>query len=210
MTRDNPLEVVEVPLSAARDYILGILDDSRRSLGEALGSSVDLSVGRVITWAPENASLPRDFSQGGLLPEASPESWKHGPGSIAKPVESTAEALATEIQAFLSAAPGRVCLLANENVDPGDPVAATLPAKATYGKELYHLISPGLTDEEVVRILKRARSVPVFLGVLSSTSGLPSNENELGETTFRSIVAGAQGILVGAFDGEGFLVWKRA
>jgi hypothetical protein len=205
------LQEIEVPFSDAQAYIVDILGSSRRSLGNDVKRTVDLSKGKVFTWAPVGTRLPlpQNLAHGGLLAEPPPSTWRQTTDGVAKPVASTSQALADEIETFLSGDPRRLCLLANENVDPGDRVAASYPAKAVYGNELYHLIEGGASRDEVAGIVKLAKSVPVFVGVLSS-SNAPAHalRGALSANLFQEIVANVDAIIIGAFDGEGFLVWR--
>jgi len=205
----DKVRLTDVRSIEAVAYIVAVLGDSRRALGEALKSNVDLSQGKVWTWAFGNREVPRDFAQGGLLPETKPDSWRHGPASVAKLVPSTSDALVQEIALFLSDDTLRLCLLANENVDPSDQIAAGYPAKVVHRGELYHLIPSGTSSDEIGRILKIAKSVPVFVGVLSAT-GTPVDPGRalLDEGLLREIVGNVQAIIIGAFDGEGFLLWR--
>jgi hypothetical protein len=203
------LHSFQLPLSETEAYIKEVLADSRRSLGRQLLSAVDLTQGKVFTWAFARAQIPADLSRGGLLKQPDPSTWLRGEGSVAVPLPSTSAKLASEILDFISHGSGKFCLVANENVDPGDPVSAKYPAKAVYREELYHLITHGMDRDEVARVLSAAMSVPTFFGVLSSSlSVLPTQS--LSEGFFRAVLENIEALFVGAFDGEGFLIWQRS
>jgi hypothetical protein len=203
------LHRVEVPSSVCEEYVRRVLGDSRRSLGEALKANVHLGEGKVFTWIPSDKSLPQDLSRGGLFPEPPESTWRRGRDAVAKPVVDAWALLADEVEAFVSKDTRHVCLLANEVVDVGDPVAANYPAAVAYGNELYHLITRATPKEQIPRILTVAKSVPVFVGVLSAADISPERKLELDRASLVQIVARLDGIVVGAFDGEGFLLWMR-
>jgi hypothetical protein len=206
----DELKQVELKLEEATGYIRQVLEDSRRSLAELL-KRVDLSRGRVVTWGPAGRPLPADFSHGGLFAEVPPGSWQRRGGSVAKPVPSTTGPLVQEIVSFLAGDPLRLCLLANENLDAGDAAARSAPARAVYGNELYHFIPAGTSPPEIERTLKIARSLPTFVGVLAApTAKLGLRVEAMAESVLQAVVASTTGILVGAYDGEGFLLWRRA
>jgi len=206
----NDVGLVELPLQRSVPYIVSVLDDSRRSLAAAVRTATDFSMGNVVTWLPPGGQIPAGFVRGGLFPEPEKAEWRYGSEGVAKPVPTTVDAIATEIETFISEHSHRLCLLANENIDPGDQVAALYQDTIAYKNELYHLILKGTSRCRIANTIKLAKSVPVFMGVLSSTTLAPEiGDGTISEFSFREVATRTEGVIVGAFDGEGFLLWRK-
>jgi hypothetical protein len=62
---------------------------------------------------------------------------------------------------------------------------------------------------KIERTIRMARSW-LFIGVMSGmTEAISANEPSLSEDDLMSLAEEAEGIIVGAYDGEGFLLWTK-
>lgn len=206
----------KVPLGAkAIAYIRGRLETGL-TLSTLLLSSQDLDRGEIFTFLPPGLSdkETEDFSHGGKLPEPLPSEWRVRRGAVMKPIPSAIDELAAMIQVFLSDA-GRhpVCLLENFPAKRGDPFLARLASKTVfYDQEVYHVLGPSSSAKErIMQTIREAESLPTFVGALAALRPELSLDVDAIETLSRrelsSVARSAETIVVGAYDGESYLVW---
>jgi hypothetical protein len=81
-------------------------------------------------------------------------------------------------------------------------------ALLTSGRECYGVIPPGCAEEPVAEDFVTGPEWSK-LGFLTSHEGLLDGRNELTEPDLRALAVGLEGIVIGAYDGEGYVVWTR-
>jgi hypothetical protein len=129
---------------------------------------------------------------------------------VAKPVLHAFSQLGAEIAEYLRESEGSCCLIANERAEAHEPAVQRYPARVVYRGEVYHLLRAGAERAYIDATVMRARSIPTFYGVLSRLSTVHDfSATTLGEDDFRAIVTKIDAVFVGAFDGEGYLMWRR-
>ncbi len=206
---DVTLELIEVPWTQGRDYLVDRLAWSRRTLGERLLKALDLTSGTFHTWVPVGAAVPSDLASGGLFPEAAEETWKVGNGTIMKPVVTAWDPFVEAVIDHLRVDGQHCCLVVNEMCDAGRPAVVRLPAKAVLQNEVYHLLTSVADPPLIESTLRRAHFVPIWYGVLSATASSPNRiGDQLDPSELDEIVDRTSSLFVGAFDGEGFVWWR--
>jgi S1-C subfamily serine protease len=202
----------------AISYVKDCLADGN-SLAKLLMQSHDLNNGRVTTYLPAEVSdeVAEEFRTGGKLPASSTRSPPGEVKSSAKrlePLPTTDSCLAGEIHEFLNLNEEHLCVFEDSSASPSDPFLQSLDTcYSVMGDEVYHFIlSTDAGDEKILRTIRRARSW-LFIGVMSSASlksGFFSRSGTLTISELKVIAEHAEKILVGAYDGESYLIWSRA
>ena len=110
--------------------------------------------------------------------------------------------------------PTRVCLLEDALGNRADPgVRRRVSDHCFYGKEVYHYLSSANSSKpQVLRALQEAETLPVFVGAICSLpSGMerPSPNCDLTEMMLKTFAYHAYKLIVGAYDGEGYVVWTK-
>ncbi len=175
---------------------------------------VDLSKGDVVTHLPPTVPAVEvvKFDQGGKLPTPPRETWLKTEGGVAIPIPNTLPHLTKAISAFLST-PGGICLLENADASRSDPWLERCESRiAFFDDEVYHVLE-ATTDEEMIDLsIRRAQSAWTFVGALASLSdrlSLPADRGELTLEFLRSLAERVEQVFVGAYDLEGYVIWRR-
>jgi len=200
----------------ARSFILERLSQGNKLAHEML-ESLPLTQGRITTFLPSGV-VPQsleDFATGGKLPTPPTSQWK---GSKLRdetllmiPVPTTDSWVVTKIKEYLLEAKDRVCVLEDALKRPGDAVLGRLSSRyATHDREIYHLLfQEDAKEQRILETLRAARSIPTFIGSLSVWKGDPLEVKfgALSISQIKILANSTQKLLVGAYDGEGYLIW---
>jgi len=182
----------------ARRYIAERLEDGTR-LTRAFAPTIRSGLGTVIAFVPEDL---RDtpigkFDEG--LRELGPIVVRDG--WAWEKVVTAKEELAERVYAFVRGDRLGLFVVAAMDADPDSPYLNQLsfPFKVD-GSDVYLMLSHGRTTskDEVRDVIKRGSSWN-FISFLCLGS----------ESALEEAVLGADEVLVRAFDGEGYLVWRR-
>ena len=207
----------------AVDYIKDRLAEGK-NLAKFLLDRGDLNQGRVTTFLPSNADLSKinNFSRGGVLPAPPPETHRHnttpdGTRTVMVPVPDTGTELAAMIQGFLKQGDARICLFESAVAKPTDGFFSTPNAKdlcvLTLDENVYFLLKENDDRDMIDKTLRYAKSFRV-LGVLvhlSKDKFLDEDfvRKELTLDEMKALAEDTEKIVVGAYDGEGYLIWSR-
>ncbi len=207
----------------AVDYIRDLLAEGK-TLGKFLLDRGDLNKGRVTTFLPSEADLSKvnNFSRGGVLPTPPPETHHHftapdGTKTVMVPVLGTGKQLAAMIQEFLGGNDERICLFESAVAKPTDGFLSTPNAKdlrvLSFQENVYYLLKQQDDREKIEKALRYAKSFRV-LGVLVHLSkdkflDEDSVRKELTLDELKVLAEETEKIVVGAYDGEGYLIWSR-
>ena len=208
----------------AVDYIRDRLAEGK-TLAEFLLDRADLNKGRVTTFLPSNADLSKvnNFSSGGILSAPPPEMHRHymTPHGIRMvPVPNTSTQLAAIIQEFLKQGDVRVCLFESAVAKTTDGFLSTPNAKdlrvLSFQGNVYYLLKHQDNSEKIEKTLRYAKSFRA-LGVLvhlSKDKFLPFDEDsapkELTLDELKVLAEETEKMIIGAYDGEGYLIWSRS
>jgi hypothetical protein len=155
-------------------------------------SHIDLSEGNIVSWLPigTNAERVTNFMSGGTT------------------IRQESLRLLTEIVVnALASRPGSVCILENPLSRPGDAYLRQLKIPyITNGCEVYFVLDRHASANLVYDALRTAYSYRlVGCIILLHESGDHTNTLE----PILGSIAQTDEVYVGAYDGEGFLMWKR-
>jgi len=190
-----------LPAEANR-YIRNCLE-AGNSLAKHLLTQLDLENGRVVSFLPPgvNPSVAQQFRYGG----------------VASAKESIS-CLVALIRTFLSTGEGRLCICENALARPNDPILSSSDTRILIFKnEVYHFLSEGDVESRKIRqTIGEAESAYLFIGVMTSVPKESSFSHEARRITIpsdellRVLAERAEKIVVGAYDGEGYLIWNGA
>lgn len=179
----------------------------------ALRSVIDNEKSRVWTVAPPETRPERlyRFAEGGLLPENLDMSRAVDVGgSTMMAVESLREEEVARVCATLQKSPDLVGVIVDPMPRRGDPLGANYAQTIFYVDDtLYHLID-GRTPYEAVDLAMSASPFWSNLVVLSSSTPQIDAQRTTSEDELGRCAAAAVEIQCSAYDGEGFVVWRRA
>lgn len=206
----------EVQRAAAISYLRQKLGDGKTMAGLLL-ESVDLATGAVavLNAAALSESQITEFNWGHVPP--APKSAQYikiqGRSFLAYATANSYEDL-TEVIYSCMESPQSICLMENMLASPNDPWLKRAKSRlATYGAEVYHILtSSDRRKEKIEDTLREAESLPVFVGAVGrQRPDQIADDSEhvtisLGQ--LKSFAKSAYCIFVGAYDGEGYLVWK--
>jgi len=157
-----------------------------------------LEAGRVVSYLPDGID-PKEaaqrFAAGGVVPQRK---------SLAK--------VADLIAGYLRNQTGRVAVFEDQVAKPCDPWLQTSPVQFfTHGSDVYHFVRA--SDDGPGRVLDLIGFAKdyVFTGILARLADHTAelvNRAEVSPHVIRSLATGSENIIVGAFDGEGALIWS--
>jgi hypothetical protein len=207
----------------AIDYIRKCLRDGN-TLASYLLQKLNLDRGRVVTFLSSEvtAEVAKQFTTGGKLPLPPKSQWRYTEGESSKwrmvPIPDTDSCLVTIIEAFLSAEEKRVCIFEDALSRPHDPILSRSVARLlTFNDEVYHFLSGRDVESSKIRqTIRQAKSIPLFIGAMtfipeeSSFSYKARKMTIASDELLRVLAERTEKIVVGAYDGEGYLIWNRA
>ena len=206
----------------AVSYIRDCLANGK-TLARYLLQRPDLESGTVTTFLPSDVGkeAATQFKWGGKLrrdpatfvyhtePDGSRTRWE--------PVPNTDPWLISILQEFLGAGGDRVAIFENEVALPGDPWLS-LPRwdilqTVIFGNEVYHVLSnrDAEDEERILTTIKGADSW-LFIGAMTSLSeppDLPLEGGTVDDEVLKTFAQRAEKIVVGAYDGESYLIWSK-
>lgn len=210
------------------EYIRHCLSDGK-TLSKYLLQCLNLTEGRVITFLPKDISDEGaiEFSDGKL--EEPPRDThriytaEDGTSRRMVPKPNVDFWLVEVIQTYLSAGENRCCIFENALAESADPWLLKAKSKIlTLDSEVYHFLSRG--DAEPAKIgqtIKEARSTyPPLVGALASTCKQGKNVRgfshesqtiqKISTDELRFLAENNEKIIVGAYDGEGYVIWSKS
>ena len=203
-------------------YVKECLSDGH-TLAHHLLETVNLDSGSVSTFVPYDANegLPHDFKHGPLLQQPHPESvisdQNKADSKIMMIATPNTDSLLTEtISEYLNANKGRIVILEDAMARPSDPCMKTVKKttwRAFHDEVYYFLKCPDCSHTQVGQALKDAQSTyPVLLGAMIT---LPHEQRfiigqgNLTSKALKTVADYTEHIIVGAYDGEGYVIWSK-
>jgi hypothetical protein len=177
-------------------YIRSVLSDSGRVLSSLL-RDLPLGEGQVVASLPAEARLEAvsiDFRRGGL-------GRKADTGPVLQAMTS-----------HLEASPTACILVDDPGAAPTDPwFLVSEYAFVAYHDEAYPLLSASDFDHEVVAALLQSAGDWHFVGALTHSPPGVSLEkaDSVSLETLQKLASNTRALIVGAFDGEAYLIWRR-
>ncbi len=122
--------------------------------------------------------------------------------------------MAAHIRVFLKAGNLNACVFEDWSVKAGDPnLSSSKSHILTFHGEVYYVLFGGdVEDSRIETTVAEARRLPVSFGVMTSVPDEASNVNMkagLDCDLLRSLAERTERIVVGAYDGESYLIWYR-
>ncbi len=187
----------------ALGYIKDILSRGN-SLSHSVLTHVKFEEGEIITYLPKDTSIEdaKLFEYGGKL--ESPIINKR------QLIPNTNHYLSNIIKSYLNCSQKHICLLEDVQRKPNDFVTEIDDHSLLLNGEIFYFLIAEDKKEKIERAIEIANNLWHFLGVASS---LPYNisfpEGYISENTLNRIAINAEIIVIGAYDGEGFLIWHK-
>lgn len=131
------------------------------------------------------------------------------------PVADSVDEVAAVIYKLLGE-PEKACFLENSLAVAGDPWLRNAKSRiATLGSEVYHvLLSEDRNEEVIENAIREARQIPAPIGAVGSLAGSVESSivmhRTLTKEALRDFAETVRSVLVGAYDGEGYVVWSKA
>jgi hypothetical protein len=210
--------ITELSLSSTSlDYIKEQLSIGH-TLCRIIMSTCDLELGSAVTFMPTGVSLERahEFTTGGKLATPDPSAWVPLPGGgVAVPTPSTLNILPEKVHKYLQAGTNRVWVFEDFNASPSDPAMKKISSRyVALGNEVYYPLDHNSNEEAIREAADQAYSFVSFVGVGARLSPSDaerlSRVKEIEESDLQRLVSGVDLLTVGAYDGEGFLLWRRS
>lgn len=203
--------------NTALEFLLERLTNGSK-LAQVVAQLLPSRRGVVTTLLPPEITLreAQSFRTGGKLPQSPPGTWTIKDGMVIGPVPNTLRELAAKLHSDLMANRQVIGLFENLMARPGDPYIDRLRSRLIFhDAEIYHLLTSGMEFADVLATLKEARSLPDFTGFLAPVSPTVAAEFlapsvQLREEDIHLFASAVQTVVVGAYDGESYLMWREA
>lgn len=188
-------EVVEFDMGTAGCGYLHDTFSQGLTLAKRVLERTDLSAGRVTTWAPSNTPASRllSWDEGGLVPAS----------LVTKMVVDT---ITLQMPTITNA----VMVAENALAHCSDPIVRQAPVgRFCYGEEVYEYTTALGGRGEVNKALRRADADFSLNAVVASRTASGPVGRAPGLDFLEELASGVCLLLARAYDGEGFVVWRR-
>jgi hypothetical protein len=200
----------------ALDFLCGQLALGKtlaRSLLHRLTTRAGLIVAPVPDDVPESSVL--EFTEGlwSPAPEEAGETVVAPDGSRMRivPKPNLDSWLIEKIRAYLAreGPDPRVCVFENDSASPDAPWLRLRPIRTlTFDEEVYHVVRRGDTDDVIAATVRASQSW-LFVGIFSTA---PRGQDitatrSLTAPQLEELARNAEAVLLGTYDGEGYLFW---
>lgn len=199
------------------DYFLNSLKKSNY-LSDFLVSVIDFTKGNFFTLLPDSADHEKiyEFSSGGILQQNLIQRGRVGslPGEYEfSEIPSITDDLAGLAENFLQKDKENFCLIDDVIRDSDDLFKNNLnlyEIALFHDKEVYYLIDHFHFNRSlIVHCLRNSKAYWHSLCIFSKTLTQDIRNKILEDSKIRDICLNAQFLIVGAYDGEGYIFWER-
>lgn len=184
--------------------LLFVEDNLRKglTLSRQVLTCLDISGGSVVAY------LPPDIDTSTIKTRLSDE-FRFG--YITK-LGGTLNCIVEFVKSYLSAESRRIVIFENANASANDPRLDEDGNVLIFGDEVYYMLSSKDSDEDVRNSIVSANSLWIHIGILTSVPDISDwdPKSTLGSADISDLAKRVEHIIVGAFDGEGFLIWSRS
>ncbi len=195
------------------DYISSILKDGN-TLSSTLLKKIDFNRGSFFTLLPKEAKISRiyQFSYGGIIP---PKDVGYKPQYVKNLqkkftplyVQTLREELVHFINSFLSKNKNFVCIFEDVIKTSSDKDLLD-EYKIFYENEVYYLIDYfHKTNELISKILHECEEVWHFVSIVTEAKSIV--DKKLTVNIIKQMIQNIKLIIIGAYDGEGYLFWEK-
>lgn len=194
------------------------------SLAHYILQRTDLETGKIFTFFPSELNILDEVIKakdsvefGGIFPKPPSETHIKINGGIMVPVPNTNSYLAQIIYDFLNKQNRGICIFEEALAKPTDQgfVRKNKSPFVTFRDEIFYILQSKLNNlkDRIERIILDATEIyPGTIGVLSSISDESQFEFEKQIITLDQIkhfAETADKIILGAYDGESYLIWTK-
>jgi hypothetical protein len=186
-----------------------------RELCRSLQRNLELKSGKITTYLPPSVKPEaiHQFELGGKLPQPASAD---APGRHTVPIPNLYDALATRVVAHLNSVDSALCIFENGVLRPHHPALHRLPKIHTLICEdtVCHFLTAADRNDYglIINTIKvsGAPAPPYLVGCASrlSTATLLGEET-VDSSSLDTITEYTKEMFIGAYDGEGFLIWSR-
>jgi len=214
MVFDPSIQLVTLGADAL-DYVKDCLREGLTLAHHIL--SRDLDHGYVRTFLPAEPVTQgtiADYRTGGKFPPSPESEWRTVPGGVMVPIVGADSALVDLIRTFLTQSSERLCVFEDALAKPSDPCMSASTSYMVFGDEVYHIVTAEYGDSSQIREkLVEAKSIPIFIGLMTSWGPDCPRTFTTGQsfspTCLEQLAQRAETIIVGAYDGESYIVWEQ-
>ena len=186
-----------------------------KTLSKHILQSQELERGVFLTYLPPEVSLEQanELRTGGKLRESCGSKRYATETGVWVPKPTDYSHIVSTILAFLRSGEGRICIFEDAVLRPGDPDLDSLRSQLlTYDDEVYHVLwhKDALPDKIAQTIY--AADDWLFVGAMTSFQPgveFPRSPGTLSLDEIRVCAQRVEGLVLGAYDGEGYLFWRR-
>jgi hypothetical protein len=134
-------------------------------------------------------------------------------GGVAERVVSDNERMAAMIATYLQNRQTSFCLFENARARRSDAFVNGISAPVVfYADEVFHWSTSKNRLDDIIEMLIRAKTVPVFTGGIGRSSRVVSSlldRGTVGQAFLNDVIRVAEHIVIGAYDGESYVVFSR-
>lgn len=187
-----------------------------KALANSLLESLQLEQGIVgiLTPFPLDPSQVAEFDAGHLSQAEPPQRPMKlaQAGPMIYPVVGSEEQLVKLVLNLLEKRED-ICLLGNSIARTGDPWLARAKSHViSQGSDIYHIITyADRTTAQIEQAIREAHQIPLFLGAVGqlppSVTSATEKTKDVSINQLRNFAGTVKCLFVGAYDGEGFVVW---
>ena len=174
-------------------YVKGALEEAN-TLSKYLLELIDFGNGHFFTYLPENANQNEiyNFEKGGISSNTYLETAKL-------------------IFDNMNKNNGLVCIIDDVIRDPSDKNIDSFRAlNMFHGDEVYYIITHKIAKvENILRCLHETDAIWHSLCVLTETNFIDMHSSGLNEEKIKEICLATKTIIIGSYDGEGYVFWER-
>ena len=201
------------------EYLVDRLREGQ-TLARDLARRGDLERGALTTFVPLTATPQQILNfRDGI--HAEPPAETHvvvtqddGRRSRLVPKPNTDSKLVALLSSFLMLNHSRVCLFENASAEPGHEWLKRADVQiVTHDSEVYHPLTSSMNEPDaILKVIRVSRSW-LFIGALTSVARgfkIDRETRKLSREDLSLLADRTERIVVGAYDGEGFLLWSHA
>jgi hypothetical protein len=85
-----------------------------------------------------------------------------------------------------------------------------MPHVFTCGDEVLHVVTTGANETEVLQVIEAAHSIPQFVGCIAEYGNWRSAAHDIDVNTVKEVAQTSFVIIVGAYDGESYVIAELA
>ena len=195
-----------------RAYVREHLGDTN-AFCAALLETFSSEPGVVFTLAPVGVPLDRlaEFERGGLLPKNSSgaDTVSLPDGSTLSPIASLIAEQTKLLRDTMLAASGSVCIVDDFNPRWGDQASCLGPTAFGVDEEVYHLLTPGHREDDFLTTVSKGNTIWHGVAAVCRVSPRLDSARASTPSELKECAASALLITCTAYDGEGFVAWRR-